>query len=106
MDYLHDWYSESGKICSRNRATQDKRPRSIFCCHGIVEDNDKLDLGIGGILMSSLPKPLYKTRFGETFVGDALDLLKCLQNESVDLVLTSPPFALQRQKVMWNRTNM
>jgi site-specific DNA-methyltransferase (cytosine-N4-specific) len=67
-----------------------------------VEDNDQLDLGIGGIFMRSLPKPLYRTHCGEAYLGDALDLLKCLPDESIDLVITSPPFALQRQKEYGN----
>jgi len=67
-----------------------------------VENNDQLDLGIGGVLMKSLPKPLYKTYFGEAYLGDALNLLKCLSDESIDLIMTSPPFALQRQKEYGN----
>lgn len=67
-----------------------------------MENNDKLDLGIEGILMKLLPKPLYKTHFGKAYLGDALDLLQCLPNESIDLVMTSPPFALQRQKEYGN----
>ena len=47
--------------------------------------------------------PLYTTRYGEAYLGDALDLLKCLPDEGIDLVLTSPPFALQRQKEYGNR---
>ncbi|MEM4290496.1 MAG: site-specific DNA-methyltransferase [Nitrososphaerota archaeon] len=50
----------------------------------------------------NLPKPLYKTQYGEAYVGDALDLIKGLPNASIDLVLTSPPFALQRQKEYGN----
>jgi DNA modification methylase len=52
--------------------------------------------------MSLLPSPLYKTRHGQAFWGDAIDLLKGLPDESIDLVLTSPPFALQRQKAYGN----
>jgi site-specific DNA-methyltransferase (cytosine-N4-specific) len=51
----------------------------------------------------SLPSPLYITQLGEAHVGDALELLKCLPEGSIDLVLTSPPFALQRQKEYGNR---
>jgi len=47
-------------------------------------------------------KPLYETSFGKAYVGDARDLLKSLPDESVNLVLTSPPFALQRQKEYGN----
>ena len=67
-----------------------------------MENNVQLDLGIGGIFMNSLPKPLYETYFGKAYVGDALNLLRCLPDESIDLVITSPPFALQRQKEYGN----
>jgi DNA modification methylase len=46
--------------------------------------------------------PLYRTEFGEAYVGDALELLREIPNSSVDLVLTSPPFALRRQKSYGN----
>jgi site-specific DNA-methyltransferase (cytosine-N4-specific) len=59
-------------------------------------------MGSGGILMDIWNKPLYETRLGKAYVGDARDLLKYLPSESVDLVLTSPPFALQRQKEYGN----
>lgn len=59
-------------------------------------------MGAGGILIKSLPKPLYRTHFGKAYLGDALDLLQCLPDESINLVLTSPPFALQRQKEYGN----
>ena len=52
--------------------------------------------------LAKLPKPLYETELGNAFVGDALDLLAQLEGETVDLVLTSPPFALQRQKEYGN----
>lgn len=52
--------------------------------------------------MTSLPEPLYTTHYGAAYVGDALDLLQALPDESIDLVLTSPPFALQRQKEYGN----
>lgn len=48
--------------------------------------------------MKPLPEPLYKTHYGVAYLGNALDLLQRIPDESVDLVLTSPPFALQRQK--------
>jgi DNA modification methylase len=52
--------------------------------------------------MNRLPDPLYFTSFGAAYVGDAKNLLTCIESESVDLVLTSPPFALQRQKEYGN----
>lgn len=52
--------------------------------------------------MAELPTPLYQTRYGKALVGDSEELLKGLPDESVDLVLTSPPFALQRKKEYGN----
>jgi DNA modification methylase len=49
-----------------------------------------------------LPTPLYTTDWGQAYVGDSLDLLPRLPFESVDLVITSPPFALQRQREYGN----
>lgn len=49
-----------------------------------------------------LPNPLYTTDYGAAYVGDSLLLLGQLEADSVDLVLTSPPFALQRQKTYGN----
>ncbi|MGD9494750.1 MAG: site-specific DNA-methyltransferase [Armatimonadota bacterium] len=42
--------------------------------------------------------PLYVTARGAAYHGDALDLLARVPDDSIDLVLTSPPFALLRQK--------
>lgn len=47
--------------------------------------------------------PLFRTPFGSAIVGDSLDVLPDLPAESVDLVVTSPPFALLRQKAYGNR---
>lgn len=48
--------------------------------------------------MGTLPKPLYETTLGRAYVGDAHHLLAQLDDETVDTVITSPPFALQRKK--------
>lgn len=48
-------------------------------------------------------KPLYKTHLGRAIVGDALQLLRQLPDNAIDLVLTSPPFALQRKKEYGNK---
>jgi DNA modification methylase len=45
---------------------------------------------------------LYGTQLGAQIVGDSLDLLALLPEESVDLIVTSPPFALLRQKSYGN----
>ena len=46
--------------------------------------------------------PAYSTPSGAMFQIDALELLRKLPSDSVDLVMTSPPFALTRQKEYGN----
>jgi site-specific DNA-methyltransferase (cytosine-N4-specific) len=53
--------------------------------------------------MRKLPEPLYTTRYGRSYVGDSLKLLKVLPDSSIDLILTSPPFALQCKKEYGNK---
>lgn len=45
----------------------------------------------------------YQTALGEAWCGNALDLLARLPDDSVNLVMTSPPFALQRKKEFGNK---
>jgi len=46
--------------------------------------------------------PLYHTAKGEAYVGNSLELLAELPDKSIDLVMTSPPFAPRRQKSYGN----
>jgi len=43
-------------------------------------------------------KQAFETLFGKAFIGDSLELLESLEDGSVNLVITSPPFSLQRKK--------
>ena len=52
--------------------------------------------------MNLFDQYLYRTKHGKAVVGDSLALLTQLPDNSVDLVITSPPFALQRQKEYGN----
>ncbi len=47
-------------------------------------------------------KPLYKTDLGEAYCADSLELLPTLPDASVDLVFTSPPYALHFKKEYGN----
>jgi site-specific DNA-methyltransferase (cytosine-N4-specific) len=47
-------------------------------------------------------EPSYATPLGQCYEADALDVLRELPDESVALVLTSPPFALRRRKAYGN----
>jgi DNA modification methylase len=50
----------------------------------------------------SLPIEVYRTKFGQAFLTQAEDYLHSMPENSVDLVITSPPFALLRQKTYGN----
>jgi DNA modification methylase len=49
-----------------------------------------------------LPEPFYTTALGSAILGDSLTVMQALPDESVDLVCTSPPFALVRKKEYGN----
>ncbi len=55
--------------------------------------------------MLSLPtrQAVYSTAFGAAFCGDSRELLAEIPDGSINLVMTSPPFALQRQKEYGNK---
>ena len=53
--------------------------------------------------MKQLPDPIYVTPHGTAYQGDSTELLPLVPAGSVDLIFTSPPFALQRQKEYGNK---
>ena len=58
------------------------------------------------MISSAIPTDmrLYSTRNGLQIVGDSLEVVRLLPDESVDLILTSPPFALLREKIYGNES--
>jgi len=52
----------------------------------------------------SLDTPYYMTELGQAFLGDSLVLLKEIPDCSINLILTSPPFALTRKKEYGNKS--
>jgi DNA modification methylase len=46
--------------------------------------------------------PYFSTNMGCAYLGDSLKLLPMLESKSVDLICTSPPFALLRKKAYGN----
>jgi site-specific DNA-methyltransferase (cytosine-N4-specific) len=44
----------------------------------------------------------YSSELGSAFQGDSRELLKELPDSSIDLIVTSPPFALQHEKEYGN----
>lgn len=47
-------------------------------------------------------EPYYTTSLGAAYLGDSLEIMKNLPKNNVDLIMTSPPFALQREKEYGN----
>ncbi|MCL1469159.1 DNA methyltransferase [Argonema antarcticum] len=47
-------------------------------------------------------QPYYRTQLGSAYLGNSLELMAELPDESVDLICTSPPFALVRKKEYGN----
>ncbi|MCG8318639.1 MAG: site-specific DNA-methyltransferase [Cytophagales bacterium] len=48
-------------------------------------------------------KEFYSTNLGTAYLGDSLELMREIPDSSIDLILTSPPFALTRQKEYGNK---
>ncbi|BBD61670.1 DNA methylase N-4/N-6 [Nostoc sp. HK-01] len=48
--------------------------------------------------------PYYTQNYGSIYLGDTLQLIKFLPDSSVNLILTSPPFALTRKKEYGNES--
>ena len=50
-------------------------------------------------------KPYYELEYGAAYLGDCLDLMHFLPDGSVNLIVTSPPFALTRKKEYGNKNS-
>lgn len=48
--------------------------------------------------------PYYSTNYGSTYLGDSLKLIKKVPENSINLIITSPPFALTRKKEYGNES--
>lgn len=55
------------------------------------------------LLRPANTEPAYTTALGAAYHGDSLVLLAGIPDNSINLVVTSPPFALQRQKEYGNK---
>jgi len=54
--------------------------------------------------MPSEIQPYYQTSCGSAYLGDSKELLKRLPDKSINLIFTSPPFALTRKKEYGNKS--
>jgi DNA modification methylase len=48
-------------------------------------------------------EPYFTTEYGKAFLGDSSELMQEIPDESINLVVTSPPFALTRKKAYGNK---
>lgn len=53
-------------------------------------------------LLAGMPTPYYTTDLGAAYLGNSRELLKCLPENSVNLLFTSPPYALHFKKAYGN----
>ena len=53
-------------------------------------------------IAAELPQPCYRTGHGSAYLGDALDLISRVPDSCVNLIVTSPPFALNKKKPYGN----
>jgi len=53
-------------------------------------------------MKTQTPRLFYETPLGQAYVGDSLAFLPQVASASIDLILTSPPFALKRKKQYGN----
>lgn len=60
------------------------------------------DVTYNVINYEKLNTPYYQTELGYAYLSDSLDILKKLPSSSVNLVMTSPPFALVKKKKYGN----
>lgn len=56
------------------------------------------------VLKGEAFSPFYETQFGAAYLGDSRILMRCLPRDSINLILTSPPFALTRKKEYGNKS--
>ncbi|MEW6682569.1 MAG: DNA methyltransferase, partial [Nitrospirota bacterium] len=62
----------------------------------------RTDLNRADVKTSLSSEPLYRTTYGAAFLGDSQELLAQIPTGSVNLVFTSPPYALHFKKEYGN----
>ena len=71
--------------------------------HGVAQNRALYEVSPEAMYDGNRLKPALKTRHGQTYLGDSLDyLFGHARKESVDLIVTSPPFGLVRKKSYGN----
>ncbi len=55
-----------------------------------------------GMPRRTILRPFHKTSLGTIYLGDSLVVMRCMKANTVDLIMTSPPFGLTRKKEYGN----
>lgn len=79
------------RVTKAKARPKDPKPASADQLGALVQD-----------IANGTIKPAYQTKAGAAFCGDSRTLLKQIPADSVNLVMTSPPFALLRKKEYGN----
>ncbi|WP_353068791.1 site-specific DNA-methyltransferase [Tunturibacter empetritectus] len=74
-----------------------------------VEDRNSVEQPIGDLAIENPAKliakePYFSSRYGAAYLGDSLEVLRTLPSGCVNLVVTSPPYALHFKKEYGNET--
>ncbi len=67
-------------------------------------DNEASKGAVREVLRERSFDPFYETDFGAAYLGNSLELLPHVPDKSINLILTSPPFALTRKKEYGNKS--
>lgn len=74
------------RTARRQFVTRKKEAADLQSINGFSEENN------------TTPLPFLTTTYGRIILGDSLDVMSSLEDGSVDLFMTSPPFGLVRKK--------
>ena len=79
----------------------ENRPRECMSTEPATRRRDELAASHPAQLLNK--EPYFATDLGAAYLGDSLDLLKTLPEGSINLVITSPPYALHFKKEYGNK---
>lgn len=76
----------------------------VHSCGNLNMSDDSQTFAETTAFPRSIGDPYYWTGMGRAYLGDSLDLIKGIPDDHVNLILTSPPFALTRKKEYGNKS--
>ena len=90
------------KTATNRRSTKSRKYPVALDASGVAESLELFPPTRPHPSSLTTAKPAYKTTWGAMYEGDATTLLASLPDESLDLVVTSPPYALHFKKEYGN----